>query len=187
MTEPEEIPALLARAAAGDQLAWREVVQRWGPRVFAFLRSYTNDPELAEEIAQSVFCTVATKLGDYVEQGRFEAWLFRIALNRLRDEMRRRKRHARPMDSDVLADVGPSARQEEHATAEELSALHEAMQQLPEADRLVIDLRHQGGMGFQQMADLLHEPLGTLLARHHRALRKLKGLIARRLGEEETE
>jgi RNA polymerase sigma-70 factor (ECF subfamily) len=130
---------------------------------------------------------VATKLGDYVEQGRFEAWLFRIALNRLRDEMRRRKRHARPMDSDVLADVGPSARQEEHATAEELSALHEAMQQLPEADRLVIDLRHQGGMGFQQMADLLHEPLGTLLARHHRALRKLKGLIGRRLGEEEPE
>jgi hypothetical protein len=37
------------------------------------------------------------------------------------------------------------------------------------------------------MADLLHEPLGTLLARHHRALRKLKGLIGRRLGEEETE
>jgi RNA polymerase sigma-70 factor (ECF subfamily) len=61
------------------------------------------------------------------------------------------------------------------------------MQQLPEADRLVIDLRHQGGMGFQQMADLLHEPLGTLLARHHRALRKLKALIGRRLGEEETE
>lgn len=186
MEEPEEIPALLARAATGDQRAWRVVVDRWGPRVFAFLRSHTSNPELAEEITQSVFCTVATKLEGYVEQGRFEAWLFRIALNRLRDEMRRRKRHARPMDAAVLGDVGPSARMEERASAEELHALREAMDQLPEADRLVIDLRHQGGMGFQQMADMLGEPLGTLLARHHRALRKLRGFLARRLGEEDT-
>lgn len=186
MEEPEAIPALLARAATGDQRAWRAVVDRWSPRVFAFLRSHTSNPELAEEITQSVFCTVATKLEGYVEQGRFEAWLFRIALNRLRDEMRRRKRHARPMDAEVLGDIGPSARMEERASAEELHALREAMDQLPEADRLVIDLRHQGGMGFQQMADMLGEPLGTLLARHHRALRKLRGLLARRLGEEDN-
>ena len=184
MTEPEDTAPLLARAAAGDAAAWRVVVERFGPRVFAFLRSHTHDPDLAEEITQSVFCTVARKLVDYVEQCRFESWLFRIALNRLRDEMRRRKKHARPMDTEVLGDVGPAARAEERASGEELAALREAMQQLTEPDRLVIDLRHQGGMGFQQMADLLKEPLGTLLARHHRALRKLKALIQRRLGEE---
>jgi RNA polymerase sigma-70 factor (ECF subfamily) len=184
MIEPDDTAPLLARAAAGDAAAWRLLVERFGPRVFAFLRSYTHDSELAEEIAQSVFCTVARKLPDYVEQGRFESWLFRIAINRLRDEMRRRKKHARPMDTDLLGDVGPAARTEEHASPEELAALREAMEQLSEPDRLVIDLRHQGGMGFQQMADLLGEPLGTLLARHHRALRKLKALIQRRLGEE---
>ena len=184
MTQPDDTAPLLARATAGDAAAWRVVVERFGPRVFAFLRSHTHDPELAEEITQSVFCTVARKLADYVEQGRFESWLFRIALNRLRDEMRRRKRQARPMDAEVLGDVGPAARAEERASAEELAALRDAMQQLSEPDRLVIDLRHQGGMGFQQMADLLEEPLGTLLARHHRALRKLKALIQRRLGEE---
>jgi RNA polymerase sigma-70 factor (ECF subfamily) len=187
MPTPEEVPELLQRAVAGDAAAWREVVQRYAGRLFGFIRSYVNDPELAEEISQSVFCTMARKLGDYVEQGRFEAWLFRIALNRLRDEMRRRKLHARPMDTDVLATVGPAARQEERASAEELDALRDALEQLPEADRLVIELRHQGGMAFQQMADLLHEPLGTLLARHHRALRKLRSMLARRLGEEETE
>jgi len=48
----------------------------------------------------------------------------------------------------------------------------------------VIELRHHGGLSFQQMADLLEEPLGTLLARHHRALRKLRELLRRRLGEE---
>jgi RNA polymerase sigma-70 factor (ECF subfamily) len=89
------------------------------------------------------------------------------------------------MDADVLGDLGPAAPADRRATPEELAALRESMQQLGEADRLVIDLRHQGGMGFQQMADLLNEPLGTLLARHHRALRKLRDLIRRRLGEEE--
>jgi len=184
MAQSEEIPALLARAVAGDQQAWREIVQRWSPRVYGFLRGYTNNSDLAEEITQSVFCTVAAKLCDYVEQGYFEAWLFRVALNRLRDEMRRRKRHAPPMDAELLGDLAPLKQSEQHASGEELLALREALGQLPENDRLVIELRHQGGMGFQQMADLLHEPLGTLLARHHRALRKLKGLIGRRLGDE---
>ena len=184
MTQPEEVPQLLVRAASGDEAAWREVVERWSPRVFGFLRTYTRDPELAEEIVQSVFCTVARKLADYEEQGRFEAWLFRIALNRLRDEMRRRKKHARPMEAEVLADLAPTARAEERASGEELAALREGLEQLPEQDRLVIELRHHGGMAFQQMADLLQEPLGTLLARHHRALRKLRDLLRRRLGEE---
>ncbi|MFZ4721963.1 MAG: RNA polymerase sigma factor [Phycisphaerales bacterium] len=186
MDAPDDIPGMLERAAAGDPEAWRTVVDRFSPRVFAFLRSYTRDPELAEEVVQSVFCTVARKLADYEEQGRFDAWLFRIALNRLRDEMRRRKKHARPMDADVLADVGPAARAEVRAGREEIEALRAAMEELPEQDRLVIDLRHHGGMGFQQMADLLKEPLGTLLARHHRALRKLREMLRRRLGEEEN-
>ncbi len=185
MNQPEENSALLARAAAGDQQAWRAMVERYSPRVFSFLSSHVRNPDLVEEIVQSVFCTVAQKLSSYVEQGHFEAWLFRIALNRLRDEMRRRKRHARPVDAEVLGDLAPPARIAEGVTSEEVLALRDAMDQLPEPDRLVIDLRHVGGLGFQQMAEMLHEPLGTLLARHHRALRKLKEMIRRRLGDED--
>ena len=51
------------------------------------------------------------------------------------------------------------------------------MARLSEADRQVIDLRHIGGMSFKQMAEELQEPLGTLLARHHRALQKLRTLM----------
>ena len=58
-----------------------------------------------------------------------------------------------------------------------LARLRIAMNELPEADREIIELRHHGGMSFKQMSELLEEPLGTLLARHHRALRKLKQLM----------
>ena len=60
------------------------------------------------------------------------------------------------------------------------AALAEAIAALGEADREVISLRHIGGMSFQQMADTLEEPLGTLLARHHRALRKLRDFLLAR-------
>jgi RNA polymerase sigma-70 factor (ECF subfamily) len=52
------------------------------------------------------------------------------------------------------------------------------MLRLPDADREIVELRHQGGLSFKQLADLLNEPLGTLLARHHRALKKLHSLLS---------
>ena len=97
--------------------------------------------------------------------------------------MRRRKLHARPMDSDIMADIAPQKVAEETAAPEELQALRDAMDQLPDLDREIIDLRHQGGMTFQQIAVLLAEPMGTLLARHHRAIRKLRDLMRRHMGD----
>ena len=59
----------------------------------------------------------------------------------------------------------------------EQAALQKALSELSEADRQVIDLRHVGGMSFRQIGELLEEPVGTLLARHHRALKKLRALL----------
>lgn len=178
-----EVPAadLVARAAAGDAAAWRGLIDRFSGRLFGFVRAQCGDPDLAEEIVQSVFATVAAKLPGYVEQGAFESWLFRIAMNRLRDEMRRRKRHAISMEGGTLAEVatGPTGGRSVIEPGVRL-ALTEAIASLGEADREVISLRHVGGMSFQQMADTLEEPLGTLLARHHRALRKLRDFLAAR-------
>lgn len=181
-----DLAALLDAAAAGDEDAWRELVDLYARRVFALCRSRCGRSDLAEEITQSVFATVATKLtsGAYSERGRFESWLFRVAMNRVRDEIRRSRRHAEPTDPDVLGrstlrgGFGGDGLAEESARRADLpvqlSALREAMTQLSDADREVVELRHHAGLSFRQIADLLAEPLGTLLARHHRALRKLK-------------
>ncbi len=171
---------LLFAAAAGDQDAWRVLVERYSVRVFALIRSQGVDPELAEEITQSTFATMAAKLREYSEVGRFEAWLFRIAMNRLRDEMRRRKRQASAMDDETLialAGTAPEERANDPAEATEIRALRRAMADLSDADREVIQLRHYGGLSFRQIAETLGQPLGTVLARQHRALQKLADLI----------
>lgn len=142
-------------------------------------RSRCRRDDLAEEITQSVFATLASKLpgGGYTEQGRFESWLFRVTMNRVRDEARRAARHATPTDPDVLAASSPARAPSTGAESPDLAPLRDAMAALSDADREVVELRHHGGLSFQQIADILDEPMGTVLARHHRALRKLKDML----------
>jgi len=180
---------ILSQAADGDQAAWRTIVREYGPRVFGLVRAQCKDPDLAEEISQSVFCTVAEKIGSeggYTDQGRFESWLFRIAVNRLRDEMRRRKRQAVTVGTEVIDQTGTTARHQrnhvedfesEDENSRQLTAMREAMEQLAPADREILELRHRAGLSFKQIAELLDEPIGTVLARQHRALKKLKSTM----------
>ena len=188
-TEPGELGQIVARAARGEEPAWETLVGLYSRRVFAMARSRLHDDELAEEITQSVFVTVALKLGQsdpngtgggYSEQGRFEPWLFRITMNRVRDLCRARSRHATPMAPEHMA--GMSAKDEPgvHEADQEkqqLDRLRAAMEQLNQTDREVIELRHHGQLSFKQIAHLTGDPIGTLLARHHRALKKLRTII----------
>lgn len=197
-SDAPSVTVLLEYAAKGDQDAWKQLVGLYARRVYALARSRLcagapskaagragelgagGGDDLAEEITQSVFVTVAMKLGSagYNEQGRFEAWLFRIAMNRIRDEARRRKRQAIPTDPESLHTIkSDHAQRPPDDRPALLLALRNAMEELTDDDREIIELRHHAGMSFKDIAEMLQEPLGTLLARHHRALRKLKDLI----------
>ncbi len=184
--EPDPFAAVLDRAARGDERAWKEIIERFGGRVFALARSRCRNSDVAEEIAQSVFATVAAKLrqGLYAERGRFESWLFRVTMNRVRDEARRRRRQPVVAEGDdVLArEADRTSAAERGPAPADLDALRGAIEQLSETDREVIELRHHAGLSFKQMSDLLDEPVGTLLARHHRALRKIREIMERRPG-----
>ncbi len=170
-----DLAPTLRAASLGDPGAWREIVERYGRRVYALAKSRCGNGDVAEELTQSVFATVATKVrgGEYAERGRFESWLFRVTMNRVRDFARRQRHRAVSLEGTPDRPA-PGARDGDPAM---LARLRAAMATLSDADRDVIELRHHGQLTFRQIADLLEEPLGTLLARHHRALHKLKELI----------
>lgn len=185
--EPHELGHIVAQAAQGEEGAWEQLVALYARRVFAMARSRLHDDELAEEITQSVFVTVATKLGQagsgqsgYSEQGRFEPWLFRITMNRVRDLCRKRTRHATPVAPEHLTGVGarpdPAPHEQEHEQRQ-VDQLRSAMAMLSDTDREIIELRHHGQLSFKQIAEMTGDPIGTLLARHHRALKKLRSII----------
>ncbi len=175
----DALASLVARACRGEERAWEELVGLYAGRVYALAQSRLRRPDLAEEITQSVFVTVATKLKgqQYDEQGRFEPWLFRVTMNRVRDTARRMKRHTGPLDPGVIEAMSPACEPSVSPDEDTNAGLRRALDTLNNADREVIELRHHGRMGFKEIAELLGEPVGTVLARHHRALRKLRSVL----------
>ncbi len=179
----------LRKAVKGDQDAWRQLVGEYSGRVYGLLLRQCGNADLAEEITQATFVKVAGKIDQYHERGRFEPWLFRIAINRLRDEMRRRKRHAMSIDFDStppealgVTSKGP-APEDALDQQERVDALLAAVGKLPEADRTLLEMRYTADLTFAQIAEVLEEPLGTVLARGHRALKKLREMMKEKVDE----
>jgi RNA polymerase sigma-70 factor (ECF subfamily) len=180
-----ELAGLVAAAAEGSQQAWERLVSLYARRIYAAAVASLRDRDTAEEVAQSVMATIFEHIstGRYVERGQFESWLFRVTMNRVRDTARRAGRRRRRLAlmpiKPVMTTPAPAAGTPalpDHDT-HSVQRLRDAVALLPEQDREIISLRHHAGLGFAAIAQSLGQPLGTVLARHHRALRKLKDLL----------
>ena len=93
--------------------------------------------------------------------------------------MRRQKRHAVPMENEMIGIFSGGVTDKEHddEAAAQIQRLRSAVRQLSSSDQDIIHMRHSAGMSYKQIADVLGEPLGTVLARQHRALKKLRGFL----------
>jgi RNA polymerase sigma factor (sigma-70 family) len=100
---------LVTRAARHDNDAWREILQRYQPKVFGFLHNRTGNRELAKELTQETFCAAAKAIAQCDGRGPFLSWLFAIARNRLIKHLRR-QREAETLSPAVPAQ-GPSPAQ----------------------------------------------------------------------------
>ncbi|MBM4017619.1 MAG: sigma-70 family RNA polymerase sigma factor [Planctomycetes bacterium] len=155
----------------------------FAPRVYGLLYRLVGRPDVAEDLTQETMLRAYRGLRSYRPEGKFRAWLFRIAVNLARDWIRRQPRQAsvsleEGADPPVAAALGASAPPDSGVTRRERAARVEAgLARLSEADREVILLRYYGELAFKDIARATGEPIGTVLARAHRALRKLGDLI----------
>jgi RNA polymerase sigma-70 factor (ECF subfamily) len=186
---------ILRRAQRADPDALADIVRFYSTRLFGLLNRLTGSRDAAEDLLQETFLRVVGTIGAYEDRGRFESWLFRIAANLARDHLRRsRLRRVQSLDAagpngeprtagPAPVEWRPLERLEE---ADRCDALLAALEQLGDAEREVILLRHYSELSFRQIADLLGIPLGTALARGHRGLRRLRALLAGTMTHEET-
>jgi RNA polymerase sigma-70 factor (ECF subfamily) len=95
---------LARQAGSGDELAFEEIVRRYGPRVFRIAGRFFRQRSAVEEIGQEVFLRAYTQLGTYEGRGSFEGWISRIATNTCLNELRKAKRHPEFYAADLNDD-----------------------------------------------------------------------------------
>ncbi len=179
---------LLRRAREYDAQALEELVSIYSPRVFGLLYRLTGSADEAEDLLQETFLRMVRAIGAYENRGRFEAWLFHIAANLARDYVRRERRRGNTQSFDEAGGgegretagfprwVGPQTEEPPNRLLrqEDAQRLSECLNRLSQAEREILLLRHYAGLPFREIAELLGVPLGTALARAHRALARLR-------------
>ena len=163
--------ALMARVKEGDERAFADLVDRYKNPLVNYLTRMTRDRERAEDLAQDAFVRVYRSAGRYRERGQFQAFLFRIATNRLRSEQRRAARWRGLLPSLVAEQRRrPTARSPRSAvlSGEAVDAVTEAIGRLPLHYRAAVVLREIEGWPYARIAEALGCREGTVKSRVHR-------------------
>ena len=165
--------ALLKRIAGGDIEAFQVFYERYAGRVLAYARQLNRHADLTEDVVQEVFVAVWRKAASFqADRGDPCGWLYTITRNKLVDLWRRRGEAA------GLDEVGLQQIPEPAAPGNELLlTMRQALTQVPAEQRTAIELAYFGGLTYEETAERLHLPLGTLKSRIRTGLRALRTLL----------
>jgi len=181
----DDLP-LVRRSLAGDERAFAELVRRYQGALHRLAWRMLRNDEEARDVVQETFLRVYRALETYDQKRKFSTWILRIATNLCIDRYRRKRPRTVSIDESqddddrapiVLVAGGPSPekRYDGVALAEQVDRL---VQRLPPIYRAIVELRYQQQLAYDEIAQVLDVPLGTVKARLHRAHRHLKELLA---------
>jgi RNA polymerase sigma-70 factor (ECF subfamily) len=182
---------VVLRARSGQEAAYRELIRRYERPVFALLFRMVRDRELAEDLAQETFVKALNAIDSYRPEFKFSSWIFKIANNAAIDHLRRRELDTLSLDGSPHAETPEAmqatalqigARQEsplDTVEARELGmAIEAAIGSLRPEYRSCILLRHVEGRAYEEIAEILNLPLGTVKTYIHRARNELRLSLA---------
>jgi RNA polymerase sigma factor (sigma-70 family) len=181
-----EEAGLVRRCLAGDEKAYRELVEQYQGQVYSLAMRMVRRAEDAEDLTQETFVRMFRALPRYDPGRSFAAWLFTIASRLCIDHLRRRKgtvisltQRERDSEEEYQIEVeDPGLKPDEvTAHAEEERRTAALIDGLPPHYRIVVVLRHQQDLSYEEIAEVLNMPLGTVKARIHRARALLKARI----------
>ena len=174
------------RCLAGDTEAFSTLVERYGGRVYNIALRITNDPDAAADCAQEAFVRAFRALHQYDSNLPFAPWLFRITTNASLNHVQRWHAHETPIgDSEYPESVQPDDAGPEMSALrrEQLDEVQAAVAELPAHYRSALALRHFQQLSYQEVADSLGIPLGTVKTHLHRARAALKARLLARAKE----
>lgn len=178
---------LVSRSKAGDTRAFGELVTRYQKTVYRIILRMVRTPDDADDLTQDTFVRAYRGLKTFKEEFDFHPWLYRIAVNQAINFLNKRKRQA-AVDLDDVPETeikqGPEPESPiQSASRRELVAqLEEALEKLPDEQRTVFLLRVQEGLSYEEIAEAMDTPKGTVMSRLARARMALRRYLKHQPG-----
>lgn len=181
---------LIERFQRGDMQAFNTLVWRWEKRLYNFVLRYVGDREEAKDICQKTFIQMYRKGKQLRESSRFSTWLYTIAVNLCRDEVKRKSRRGL-LSLDALQDnqnghdqrlPEMTADRDDHPEKSACNhnlneILCRALQKIPQEQRAVIVMKEYEGLKFHEIADILGTSISTAKSRMYYGLHALKKVL----------
>jgi RNA polymerase sigma-70 factor, ECF subfamily len=178
---------LTIQLASDPDRYFKQLVLQYQHRLYSFMLRQTGSPEDAEDIAQETFLRAYYALKDYADQQvqvrKIQSWLYKIALNVFYNRVRATKFHIISLDTAeqcALVDIehqapGPEEEVWQHERRYEIEA---AITTLPETYSVVLNLYYFEELKYQEIADLLNQPLGTIKSKISRGIGLLRSTLS---------
>ena len=197
--EKQSDAQLLTRYAAGEEAAFREIVNRYKDSLYAFLRQFIRQHDLVEDVFQETFMQLFNSRESFDMSRPLRPWLFTIAANKAKDALRKQQRKA-------AATIGTIADAQEMSFEEVLNTLtsdktapydelqkdetavkvRQIITDLPDNLREIILLAYFNKFSYKQMAEILSIPIGTVKSRLHTAVGRFARDYKAAFGNKET-
>jgi RNA polymerase sigma factor (sigma-70 family) len=169
---------IIQRALKGDESAYERLMKKYHDAIFNFIFKMVHEREQVEDLTQEAFIKAFSSLSKFNDEYAFSTWLYKIATNNSIDYIRKKKLQAYSIDKPIdakdseyafeLPDEGYEADQE-LISGQRAALLREAIAQLPEKYKKVIELRHVQEKSYEEIAAMLKLPIGTVKAHIFRA------------------
>ena len=183
---------LIKKAITGDEKAYQQILENYRGALFNLLYKMVRNKEETEDLVQEAFMKAFNALPSFNEEYAFSTWLYKIAVNNCIDHMRKKRLKTFSINKPVQSKDGELDREfpdtttspdKAMLTAERSKLIETAIHELPENYKIAIVLRHTEEKSYEEIAEILNIPLGTVKARIFRARemlkKKLKGKLLR--------
>ncbi len=176
--------ALIDQYLAGNESAFKELLERHQQKIFTAIYLFVKDREQAEDLFQDVFIRIIDTLrkGAYNHEGKFSQWASRIAYNMCVDQFRRSKRRTKVTGTDDfdifdVLELPDTNKEDEMIKSETHSRLRQLIDNLPDEQREVVILRHYADLSFKEIAAITRVSINTALGRMRYALINIRKMM----------
>ncbi|GIS68709.1 MAG: DNA-directed RNA polymerase sigma-70 factor [Chloroflexota bacterium] len=176
----DQIDRYVVLAQKGESSAFEALYDHFYDQIFRYIAFKTSDSLIAEDLTEDVFLRMLESIRKFKPQGHpFSSWLFRIAHNRVIDHYRKRGRDKNvPLDT-ILTTVGESQSTLDTYVETKLAMreVNQAMENLTDLQREVLNLRFAGGLSIKETAEAVNRNENSVKALQHSAVKKLRVLL----------